>query len=195
VGSLIFGLMGFFTMLIFVGALPAIIAVIAGHVAISRIRHSNGLLAGHAVAVTGVVLGYMTLIGTSILMLVVLFAYQPAKQVLTEYRQHQSLRHASHLYLAAEAYARDHKGNYPADWQDLKGRYFNSLELANHLSSVHSFRKSEQIAFKLVPHQRPVLPAVSAQVVVIQEIAPPHIDLISVVYSDGNTELIANPNR
>ena len=64
--SLVFGLMAFFTMLIFIGAFAAIIAVIAGHVAISRIRHSNGRLAGHAVAMTGVVLGYMTLIGTSI---------------------------------------------------------------------------------------------------------------------------------
>lgn len=193
--SLIFGLMAFLTMLVFIGAFPAIIAVIAGHVAISRIRHSQGRLAGHAIAVTGVVLGYMTLVGTSILMLVVLFAYQPARQALTDYRQHQSMRNASHLYFAAEAYARDHNGKYPKKWSDLKGRYINSLDLARRLSSVHSFRKSTDQAFQLVPHQRPVLPAISAQVVVIQETAPPDIEMITVLYSDGNTELIANPNR
>ena len=182
-------------MLLFIGTFPAIIAVITGHMAISRIRHSNGRLAGHAVAIAGVVLGYMTLVGTSILMLVVLFSFQPVNRALTKYRQQQSIRNASHLYLASEAYARDHNGNYPKKWRDLKGRYINSLDLASCLSSAHSFDKSESPAFTLVPHQRPVLPAVSAQVVVIQESAPPDIDLITVVYSDGNTELIANPNR
>lgn len=182
-------------MLIFIGAFSAIIAVIAGHIAISRIRHSNGHLAGHAVAMTGVVLGYMTLIGTSILMMIILFAWQPANRALTDYRQNQSLRNASHLYFATEAYARDHNGKYPKKWGELEGRYINSLDLANRLTSVHSFGESADTAFELVPHQRPVLPAVSAQVIVIQETAPPEVDLITVVYSNGNTELIANPNR
>ncbi len=195
--SLVFGLTAFFTMLVFIGAFAAIVAVISGHVAISRIRHSNGRLGGHAVAMTGVVLGYMALIGTSILMLILLIAYQPATQALSEYRQQQSLRHASHLYFAAESYARDHHDKYPKKWDDLKGRYINSIELADCLHSVHTFKKAETSipVFRLVPHQRPVLPAVSAQVVVIQETAPPEIDFITVVYSNGNTELIANPNR
>ena len=105
------------------------------------------------------------------------------------------MRNASHLYFASEAYARDHNGQYPKKWADLEGRYINFLDLEDRLKSVHSFGEFDDIAFELVPHQRPVLPAVSGQVIVIQEIAPPEIDIIAVVYSDGNTELIANPNR
>lgn len=193
--SLVFGLLAFFTMFIFIGTFPAIIAVITGHVAISRIRHSSGRFDGYGVAMTGVVLGYITLVGISILMLLVLFFYQPVNRYLNQYRQQQSMHNGSSLYLAAEAYARDHRGAYPKNWKDLEGRYMHAPKLKNCLQSVYSFRKSGEPAFHLVPHQRPVLPAVSAQVVVIQEIAQPGIDLITVVYADGNTELIANPNR
>lgn len=193
--SLLCGLMAFFTILIFVGAFFAIIAIVSGHVAINRIRHSSGRLGGDGLAMSGIVLGYVALVGTSILMLLLVISYQPAGRYLVQYRQQQSMRHATHLYLAAESYARDHRGAYPKQWEDLKGRYVNSLELKDNLHSVYSFGKTKQPAFKLVPHQRPVLPAVSAQVVVIQEVAPPHIDSITVVYADGNTELIANPNR
>jgi len=181
-------------MLAFIGAAFAVIAVITGHVALSRIRHSPSRYSGDGVAMTGVFLGYFTLVGTSILMLLGLVFYQPAMNTLEQYRQHESMRHASHLYLASEAYARDHKGAYPKQWDELRGRYINSIELTDYLDSVHFFGDSEEPAFKLVPHQRPVLSAVFSQVVVIQEIAPPEIDLIAVVYADGNTELILNPN-
>lgn len=193
--SLLCGLMAFFTIFIFVGAFFAIIAVVSGHVAINRIRHSSDRFAGDGLAMTGVVMGYTALVGTAALMLLLLFAYQPANQYLGHYRQEQSLRHASQLYFAAESYARDHRSAYPKQWDDLKGKYINPLELERYLRSVHSFRKTTTASFKLVSHQRPVLPAASAQVVVIQEIAPPHIDSVTVVYADGTTEQIANPNR
>lgn len=181
-------------MLIFIGAAFALIAVITGHMALSRIRHSPSRYIGDGVAMTGVFLGYFTLVGTSIVMLLGLVFYQPAMNTLEHYRQHESMRHASHLYLAAEAYARDHNGAYPKQWDDLKGRYINSIELTDFLDSVYSFGDSEEPAFELVPHQRPVLPAVFSQVVVIQEIAPPDVDMVAVVYADGNTELIPNPD-
>lgn len=144
---------------------------------------------------TGVVMGYLTLIATSLLMLLLVFAYQPSTHYLTQYRQQQSHQHASRLYFSAEAYAQDHRGAYPKQWSDLEGHYINTFDLQDCLRSVHSFKRTSQAAFKLVPHQRPVLPAVSSQVVVIQEVAPAHIDSIAVVYADGTTELIANPNR
>lgn len=193
--SMLCGLMAFFTILIFIGAFFAVIAVISGHVAINRIRHSSGRLAGDGIAMTGVVMGYAALVGTSILMLIVLIAYQPADRYLNQYRQQQSIRHASRLYFAVESYAREHKGKYPKQWKDLSGRHINSLDMEDCLQSVYSLRRLDEKAFKLVPHQRPVLPAAVSQVVVIQENAPSHIDSITVVYADGNTELIANPNR
>jgi len=184
-------------MLIFIGTFPAIIAIITGHVAMNRIRHSRGQLGGYGIAMAGVTLGYITLVATSFLMLAVLFLFQPASRTLADYRQHQSMRNASHLYLASEAYARDHKDSYPKHWEDLEGRYISAIDLKNFLRSSYSlpFRKSNEPSFRLVPHQRPVLPAITSQVVVIQENAPPKVDLITVVYADGNTELLANPNR
>lgn len=197
VASLVFGLLAFLTLFIFVGTFPAIIAVITGHVALSRIRHSQGHLGGYGIAMAGVTLGYVTLLVSSLLMLALLFLFQPASRTLADYRQHQSMRNASHLYLAAEAYARDHKDTYPKHWKDLEGRYISAIDLQSFLRSAYSlpFRKSDKPSFFLVPHQRPVLPAITSQVVVIQESAPPEVDLITVVYADGNTELIANPNR
>lgn len=123
VASLVFGLLAFLTLFIFVGTFPAIIAVITGHVALSRIRHSQGHLGGYGIAMAGVTLGYVTLLVSSLLMLALLFLFQPASRTLADYRQHQSMRNASHLYLAAEAYARDHKDTYPKHWKDLEGRY------------------------------------------------------------------------
>lgn len=140
-------------------------------------------------------MGYLTLVATSLLMILLVFAYQPSTRYLTQYRQQQSQQHASRLYFSAEAYAQDHRGVYPKQWTDIEGHYINSFDLQDCLRSVHSFKKTPQAAFKLVLHQRPVLPAVSSQVVVIQEIAPAHISSIAVVYADGTTELIANPNR
>ncbi len=195
--SLVFGLLAFLTLLLIIGILPAIIAVISGHLAMSRIRHSQGQLDGYGIAMTGVTLGYITLVVSSLLVLALLFLFQPASRTLASYRQHQSMRNASHLYLAAEAYARDHKDTYPKHWDDLRGRYISTIDLDKFLRSAYSppFRKSGQPAFQLVPHQRPVLPAITSQVVVIQENAPPEVDLVTVVYADGNTEWIANPNR
>ena len=49
-------------------------------------------------------------------------------------------------------------------------------------------------AFEIVPHDRPVLPAIADTVIVIQEIAPTEIEQISVVYADGTVKSIHNPD-
>lgn len=45
----------------FVGVPPAMVGIISGHVALSRIRSSEGRLTGASVAVVGLVLSYLTL--------------------------------------------------------------------------------------------------------------------------------------
>jgi len=58
--SFIFGLIGlFFDWWIF--AIPSIIAIIAGHMAKSDIKNSNGMLEGSGFATTGLILGYLVL--------------------------------------------------------------------------------------------------------------------------------------
>jgi hypothetical protein len=69
--SFIFGLIGlFFDWWIF--AIPSIIAIIAGHVAKSDIKNSNGMLEGNGLATTGLLLGYLVLF--LYLFVVVIFA-------------------------------------------------------------------------------------------------------------------------
>ena len=43
--------------------------------------------------------------------------------------------------------------------------------------------------------QKPVLPAAASSVVVIQEKAPPEADNVTIVYADGQVDVIGNPNR
>jgi hypothetical protein len=58
--SFIFGLIGlFFDWWIF--AIPSIIAIIAGHMAKSDIKNSNGMLEGSGFATIGLILGYLVL--------------------------------------------------------------------------------------------------------------------------------------
>ena len=58
--SFIFGLIGlFFDWWVF--AIPSVIAIIAGHMAKSDIKNSNGMLEGSGFATTGLILGYLVL--------------------------------------------------------------------------------------------------------------------------------------
>lgn len=52
--SLIFGILGLCT------GLAGIVAVITGHMALSRIRSSNGSVTGRGLAIAGLVLGYIS---------------------------------------------------------------------------------------------------------------------------------------
>lgn len=56
--SLVFGLLAWFGLL----GLGAIVAVIAGHIARSEIRRSNGQLSGNGMATAGLILGYAQII-------------------------------------------------------------------------------------------------------------------------------------
>jgi hypothetical protein len=72
IASLICGIAAYF-FLPFVGALAAIIM---GHIAVSQINASNGMLKGKGMATAGYVLGYVQ-IGLFILIIVVLVALAP----------------------------------------------------------------------------------------------------------------------
>ena len=53
VASMVCGIMGWFY------AIPAICAVVFGHIALSQIKKSNGWKTGRGMAIAGVVLGYV----------------------------------------------------------------------------------------------------------------------------------------
>ena len=56
------------------------------------------------------------------------------------------------------------------EWEQLAGRYIPGHELRKLLHSPYKGGVAQ--AFEIVPHDRPVLPAIADSVIVIQEIAP-----------------------
>jgi len=71
--SLVLGVIGLAFLVFCVGPLFAIPAVICGHMAYSRIKHSGGALAGQGMALAGLITGYLS-IGFSILLVPMMLA-------------------------------------------------------------------------------------------------------------------------
>jgi competence protein ComGC len=71
--SLVLGIIGVLLLLVCLGPLFAIPGVICGHMAYSRIKRSNGTLAGQGMALGGLITGYST-IGISVLLIPMLAA-------------------------------------------------------------------------------------------------------------------------
>jgi len=97
------------------------------------------------------------------------------------------------LYAACEDFARENNGRYPLEWEQLTGRYIPGHELRKLLRSP--YRGGTAMAFEIVPHDRPVIPAIADSVIVIQEIAPKSEPQIAVVYANGTVKLIHNPDH
>ena len=78
--SFIFGIIGlFFDWWMF--AIPSIIAIIAGHMAKSDIKNSNGMLEGNGFATAGLILGYLVIF----MYLLVVFAFAGALMSMGNY--------------------------------------------------------------------------------------------------------------
>lgn len=211
VASLLLGLLGLFTvLLLFIGLLPAMGALTLGHLALIRIRHSKGRLTGRLAAVIGLTAGYLTVFLTPVIAIAVVVGFPHLDEYHRQGQETARLDHASALYRSCEDYARDHRGEYPATWDDLRGRYVNARELDLLLAGHHDSRwnqlkslvlERESLtgidgpAFVLVPHERPVLRELEGSVVVIREVAPPSVERIVIAYDNGETAMIANPDR
>lgn len=212
--ALLLGLLGFSTILL-LGVFPAIIALICGHVALIKMKHGHSYLRGRMAAIIGLIAGYATVMLTPLLAIAIAVAIPLINSSHKESQERNRLDHASELFRACEDYARDHENQYPTDWSPLRGRYLKPGELARLLEGQHGTvwenvkaevgewfededsppNGSEAPAFHLVSHDRPVLRALEGSVIVIREVAPPDVERIVVVYDNGETTMIANPNR
>lgn len=197
--SLVLGILSWMTALLLI---PAVGAVFAGHLAIHKIRHANRELGGHRLAVTGLIMGYVSIVMFSVLVLAG-FLFWPKLAPLVkgriaefqEYQPRKAMRKGSELYRLCERYAREHNDDYPEQWQDLENGYSNALDMEDWLGSVHTADPAYRPAFQLLRHERPVFKAVKHRVAVIQERAPPAVEQVVVVFADGHAELIPNPDR
>ncbi len=192
IASTVLGFIGFVTLWLVIGLFFAAGGAIFGHLA----RHDMSILPmrGRRLATFGLGLGYGSMLLFPVLVILLAVSF-PA---LNKWRSDQdavyraaSKDNASRLFLACEAYARANKDRYPKTWDALSGRYLSSQELAKLLKSPYPGGVSE--AFELVPHDRPVLDVFSDSVVVIQEIAPPKVPEIAIVYANGSVSTLHNP--
>ena len=194
--SLVFGIVSMVSALLLI---PAVCAVIAGHLAIHKIRHANRELGGHRLAVTGLIMGYVSILIFSVMMVAFIVLWPrfgpKLKDFVEERKARQAMRHATELYLVCERYARDHGDKYPAQWDDLEKGYSNRIDLEDWLQSVHTDDPVYDPAFELVKHERPVFESAQHRVAVIQERAPPEVGMVVVMFADGHSELVPNPER
>ncbi|MDF1815719.1 MAG: DUF4190 domain-containing protein [Verrucomicrobiales bacterium] len=197
IASVVLGILGFATLWILGGLLLAGAGAVLGHLALHDIRMSKGLHSGRRLAQVGLVISYLAmavfpliLIG-SIASLPALKGYQRSQGAA---KSESSRMQASKLFMACEDYSRANRGRYPKSWDELSGQILSPVELASLLESPHPEASSEP-AFKLVPHERPILAAVASSVVVIQETAPPEVEKVAIVYGNGEVDLIENPDR
>lgn len=218
VASLLFGLWGFATILL-LGILPAVVALICGHVALIKIQHSRQRLRGRLAAYAGLLAGYATVFLTPVFAIGIAVAYPLLEGNHEQNQERARLEHASELYRACENYARDHGDRYPETWDQLRGRYVSAGDLSRLLEGKHdTFSESVAVfftqlgkkrdavdseevkntaepAFLLVPHDRPILRQLEGSVMVIRENAPPDVERVVVAYDNGETTWVANPNR
>ncbi|MCB1076782.1 MAG: DUF4190 domain-containing protein, partial [Verrucomicrobiae bacterium] len=209
--SLLLGLWGFATILL-LGIVPAVFGLICGHVALIKIQHSHHRLRGRLAAYAGLVAGYATVLLTPVFAVGLALAYPLLVGNHQQNQERTRLEHASTLYRACEAYARDHGDRYPGSWDQLRGRYLSPADLESLLAgqydtfpeSVKRFlsrlvegepKSPDEPAFQLVPHDRPILRELEGSVMVIREIAPPDVERVVVAYDNGETTWLANPNR
>ena len=190
----VFAILGFATLWLALGLFFAALGAILGHVA----RHEcvSRSLRGRRFATFGLWLSYFSMLSFPVLALLIGLSF-PAVQ---KWREDQEARHraesrdhASRLFVACEAYARANRDRYPEEWEDLSGRFLPADELADLLRSPYT--AGPRVAFEIVPHDRPVLDAIGDSVIVIQEIAPPRISEITVVYANGRVAGLHNPDH
>lgn len=196
VASGVLGVIGIATLWLGFGLFLAATGAVCGHMAHFHIRSSGKKLRGRALATFGLGASYLAMLFFPIL----LGAVSASVPLFNQYKETRVVRleessrsNASRLFIACESYSRVNKGRYPAEWENLAGKYLPSKELGRLLKSPYPGAGAE--SFELVRHERPILSGVSSSVMVIQQLAPPRVKQVAVVYADGNVTLILNPNR
>lgn len=197
IASLVLGVLGFFC------GCTAIVGLILGFLAMSRIRKSNGTLGGHGLAlagtiVSGVALLIMVLLAPAMLLPALAKAKERALSI-------QCVNNLKQLSLAARIYANSHGDHFPAanNWCDaLKDDLGNNLKVykcpADQTNENSDYAYNAQVAGLDVKNVNP-------QTVLFFESQPgwnlsggsemllsqPRHRTISVAFADGHVEQVS----
>ncbi len=193
IASVVLGFLGAATLWLVVGLLVAGAGAVLGHLA--RYDTTMQPLRGRRLAALGLLLSYGSILLFPVFLVLALSV--PALGFWGRGEKSQgtaaSEAKAARLFVACESYARANRGRYPETWDALAGRFLPPQELGDLLRSPH--RGGPDTAFALVPHGRPILPALADSLVVIEENAPPNVPEIAVVYADGTVSTLPNPDH
>ncbi len=107
IASLICGILSW----VCVGLLAAIPAVITGHLALGRIKRSAGALAGRGLAIAGLILGYISIVVMTVLL--ILFFTLLVPLIKEESSKTACLANLHMIGMACQMYAADHDGAFP----------------------------------------------------------------------------------
>lgn len=135
VASLVLGVLGL-TLVPFICSLPA---VVCGHLSLGRIRRATGALAGHGLAVGGLVTEYFGVLIWGTVLAIVLTLVGAAtgdssvgkeikaltEEITKELNVAEATVRAERLAGACKAYARDHEGRFPEDLEALLPKYLS----------------------------------------------------------------------
>ncbi len=193
IASPILGVIGFATLWLVIGVFLSAAGAVCGHLA--REETKDGTSRGRSLSTFGIGISYLSMIFFPLLAIMIsasfpVFSMWQSEQ--GEIQRIESQAQASQLFVACESFARSNRNRYPTEWDQLSGKYVSGPALRKNLRSVYVGGKG--VAFEIVPHDRPILPAIADTVIVIQEIAPSDVFQISVVYADGTVKSIHNPD-
>ena len=113
VAALVLGLLSFIFS-IFTG----IAAVVCGHKALGKINRSGGILPGKGMAITGLVTGYLSIVGLFILPVLAGLAVPVIAKVQENGQISMVINDARQVYTAIELY-KEQNGSYPDTLQEL----------------------------------------------------------------------------
>lgn len=121
--SLILGILGFFTCM-----LTSIPAIITGHISLSKIKQASGLLGGRGMALTGTILGYVSLV---IIIPLAALTTPAVFRAMERAETAVNSANASVVHSALMAYAIDNNDQFPPDLDSLiaSGHLSNPLAL------------------------------------------------------------------
>ena len=123
IASLVLGLCSFL-----LGFLTGLPALICGHLSLNQIKKSGGIIKGRGMAITGLVIGYLTVLIIPVAILAGI-ALPVFNAVQMKGQQVKALAEAKQVGLACKLYAGDHDGKYPATLDELVPKYLTDKTL------------------------------------------------------------------
>jgi type IV pilus assembly protein PilA len=114
VASLLFSFLFFFF-------IPAIIAIVLGHLALSDIKKSAGRLKGHGIAVTGLILGYLGVVSLPFILIIAAIAIPNLVDSRLKANQASAVGSLREIDMAAISYNTAYGNGFPPGLDTLGG--------------------------------------------------------------------------